>query len=76
MAELIKEELIKEEFEIKEDIVSIKEEILPSSTKEDTCTEDIEIKGKVKIFESFTFSFKILYVLHEYRKGKGVGDLV
>ena len=36
MAETIKKELNKEEFEIKEEIVSIKEEILPSSTVEDT----------------------------------------
>ena len=38
MAEIIKEELNIEEFEIKEEIVSFKKEILPSSTVEDTCT--------------------------------------
>ena len=36
MAETQKEELDLEEFEIKEEIVSIKEEILPSSTVEET----------------------------------------
>ena len=34
------EELDLEEFEIKEEIVYIKEEILPSSTVEDTCSVD------------------------------------
>ena len=48
MAEIIKEELNVDEFVIKEEIVSIKEEILPSSTEEDTCTEDTELKGKLK----------------------------
>ena len=48
MAEIIKEELNTDEFEIKEEIISIKEEILPSSTIEDTCTENTEIKGKFK----------------------------
>ena len=38
MAALIKGELDVEEFEIKEEIVSIKEDILPFSTVEDTCT--------------------------------------
>ena len=37
MAQTIKEELNIEEFEIKEEIVSFKEEILPSFV-EDTCT--------------------------------------
>ena len=45
MAEIIKEELDLEEFKIKEEIVSIKEEILPSSTVEDTQTEDTDFKG-------------------------------
>ena len=49
MAEIIKEELNTDEFEIKEEIVSTKEEILPSSTEEDTCTENTEIKGKLLI---------------------------
>ena len=58
MAEMSKEELNIEEFEIKEEIVSFKEEILPSSTVEDTCTVNINkdvikmentgIQGKVK----------------------------
>ena len=42
MAEIIKEELNIEEFEIKEEIVSNKEEILPSSTVEDTCKDDLK----------------------------------
>ena len=37
MAEIIKEELDLEEFQIKEEIVFIREDILPSSTVEDTC---------------------------------------
>ena len=41
MAKIIKEELNIEEFEKKEEIVSIKEEILPSSTVEDTCTVNL-----------------------------------
>ena len=41
MADIIKEELDVEEFEIKEEIVS-------SSTEEDTFTEETEIKGKLK----------------------------
>ena len=48
MAEIIKEELNTDEFEIKEEIVSIKEEILPSSTIQNTCTENTKIKGKFK----------------------------
>ena len=41
MAKFIKEELNIEEFEIKEEIVSFQEEILPSSTVEDTCTVNL-----------------------------------
>ena len=48
MAETPKEELDIEEFEIKEEIVSIKEEILLSSTVEDTCSVDTEIKSKLE----------------------------
>ena len=48
MAEIIKEELNLEEFEIKEEIVSIKEEILLSSTVEDTCTVNLH-KDDIKI---------------------------
>ena len=60
MAEIIKEELNIEEFEIKEEIVSFKEEILPSFTVEAKCTlnlhkDDIKmantgIQGKLNNF--------------------------
>ena len=59
MAETQIGELDLEEFEIKEETVSIKEEILPSSTVEDTCSVDTEIKGKLKKIESLTFSYKL-----------------
>ena len=62
IAEIIKEEINIEEFEIKEEIVSIKEEILPSSTVEAKCTvnlkkdgikiENTGIQGKIN---NFTF---------------------
>ena len=42
MAKFIKEELNIEVFEIKEEIVSFQEEILPSSTVEDTCKDDLK----------------------------------
>ena len=45
MAEIIKEELNTEEFEIKEEIVPFKEEILLSSTLEDTCEDNIKIEN-------------------------------
>ena len=48
MAEIIKEELDLEEFEIKEEIVSIEEKILLSSTEEDTCTVNLH-KDDIKI---------------------------
>ena len=48
MAEIIKEELDLEEFEIKEGIVSIEEKILLSSTEEDTCTVNLQ-KDDIKI---------------------------
>ena len=48
MVEIIKEELNLEEFEIKEEIVSIKEEILLSFSVEDTCSVVTDIKGKLK----------------------------
>ena len=48
MAEIIKEEIGIEEFEIKKEIVSIKEEILLSSTVEDTCSVDADMKGKLE----------------------------
>ena len=41
MAEIIKEELHIEEFEIKEEKVTIKEDILLSSTIENTCTVNL-----------------------------------
>ena len=63
IAEIIKEELNIEEVEIKEEIVSIKEEILPSATVEDTCTvnllkDDIKMenKGIQGKHNSFVFS--------------------
>ena len=40
MAEIIREELNIEEFEIKEEIVSIKKEILPFSTMDETVNLD------------------------------------
>ena len=48
MAEVIKEELNIEEFEIKEEIVSIKDEILPSSTIKAKCTVNLQ-KDDIKI---------------------------
>ena len=48
MAETQKEELDLEEFEIKEEIVSSKEEILPSSIVKDTCSVDTDMKGKLE----------------------------
>ena len=59
MEDTQKEELNIKKFEIKEETVSIKEEILPSSTVEDTCSVDTEIKGKLKKIESLTFSYKL-----------------
>ena len=48
MIETRKEELDLEEFEVKEEIVSIKEEICPSPTVEETCTEKTVIKGNLQ----------------------------
>ena len=48
MVEIIKEELNLEEFEIKEEIVSIKEEILLSSSVEDTFTVNLR-KDDIKM---------------------------
>ena len=60
MAETKKEELDLEEFEVKEEIVSIKEEIFPSPIVEETCTEKTVIKGNLlKFIESFKFSYRI-----------------
>ena len=60
MAEIVKEELNLEEFEIKEEIVYSQEENLPSSTVEDTCIvklhengikiENTEIQGNLTDF--------------------------
>ena len=60
MAEIIKEELNIEEFEIKEEVVSFKEEILLSSTIEDTCKDDIKkekkgIQGELNKFYNIFF---------------------
>ena len=48
MAEIIKQELNIEEFEIKEEIVSFKEEILPSFTVEAKCTVNLH-KDDIKM---------------------------
>ena len=42
MVEIFKEELNLEEFEIKEEIVSIKKKILLSSSEEDTFTVNLQ----------------------------------
>ena len=50
MAETQKVKLDLEEFDIKDEKVSIKEEILPSSTAvEDTSYVDTDIRGKLEI---------------------------
>ena len=78
MAESLKGELDIEEIDIKSEIVSIQEEILPSSTVEDTYTlflqeEDMgmdatEIKGKqlIKPF-AYLFIMNILLNIHLQR---------
>ena len=50
MAEIIKEEINIEEFEIKEEIVSFKEEILPSFSVEDT-SFTVEAKCTVNLHD-------------------------
>ena len=45
MAEIIKEDLNIEDFETKEELISIKEEILPSSTVEDTYAVNLHKDG-------------------------------
>ena len=57
MTKIIKEELNNEEFDIKEEIVSNKKLILPSSTVENTCIlkddvkmENTGIQGKINNF--------------------------
>ena len=48
MAEIIKEELNMEDFEIKEETIFFKEEILPSSTKDNICTVNLH-KDDIKM---------------------------
>ena len=48
MAEIIKEELNMEDFEIKDETIFFKEEILPSSTEDNTCTVNLH-KDVIKI---------------------------
>ena len=67
MAETTMEELNIEEFEIKEEIVSFKEEILPSTTLEATFTVNLHIddikmenKGIQGKPNYFAFSYKKL----------------
>jgi len=45
MAEIIKEDLNIEDFETKEELISFKEPILPSSTVEDTYTVNLHKDG-------------------------------
>jgi len=81
MAEIIKEELNIEEFEIKEEIVSTKEEILTSSTVEDTCTvninkdyvkvENADIPGKLHVCHNYSLKCKytLFSALSSYFEG-------
>ena len=48
MAKIMKEEIDLEEFEIKEELISENEEILPPSTVKDTCTVNLH-KDVIKI---------------------------
>ena len=76
MAALIKGELDVEEFEIKEKIVSIKEDILPFSTVEDTCTinllkddfkmEYTGIQGKLEKFSYKNTEYEMFQVQHHH----------
>ena len=50
MAKIVKEELNIEEFEIKEEIISFKEEILPSSTVEAKFTVNLHKDDDNKSF--------------------------
>ena len=68
MAETIKEELNIEQFEIKEEVVSIQEEILPSSTVKDTCTvnlnkDDIKIENADIQGKLHNYSIKCTWIL-------------
>ena len=60
MAEIVKEELNIEEFEIKEEIISFKEEILPSSTVEAIFTVNLhneDIKMDIKGIQGKLYNF-------------------
>ena len=80
MTELFKEEFNIEEF-AKEEVVSIQEEILPSSTVEDTSTvninkddikmENTEIQGKLHVCQNYSLKSKYILIstLSCYFKG-------
>ena len=53
-------DIIKDQFKIKEVIVSNLEEILSSSTVENTCTKNKEMKGKLK--KNLNFQFFTIYM--------------
>ncbi len=67
-----KQEIMLEKLVMKEETFSIKEEILPGSTVEDTCTvyvqgesikreiSDIKSKDDIDLFELIFFAFKTL----------------
>ena len=60
MAEIVKEELNIEQFEIKEETVSFKEEILPSSTVEAIFTVNLhneDIKMEIKGIQGKLYNF-------------------
>ena len=60
MAEIVKEELNIEKFEIKEETVSFKEEILPSSTVEAIFTVNLhneDIKMEIKGIQGKLFNY-------------------
>ena len=61
MAKYIKEELNIKEFEIKEEIVSFQEEILPSSTVEDTCTVNLHKDDMKMVNEGIQGKFNNFY---------------
>ena len=68
MAETIKKELNIEQFEIKEEVVSIQEEILPTSTVKDTCTvnlnkDDIKIENADIQGKLHNYSIKCTWIL-------------
>ena len=60
MAEIVKEELNIEQFEIKEETVSFKEEILPSSSVEAIFTVNLhneDIKMEIKGIQGKLFNY-------------------